>query len=106
MGKQSPAAAGGTTAPAELLAQAEAALADITDPAELQAAEEELDALRNAAKAQAEAERQEALAAQEADNHRRAAHDFEAEPDGPADLIPAPIPAPAVKPDTTETSGE
>lgn len=105
MGKQRPAAAGGTTTPAELLAQAEQALAGITDPQERADAEEQLDELRNAVRAEAEAERHAALAEQEQANYRRAGHDFEAEPDGPASPPPAADPAPEA-PTTTDTSGE
>jgi hypothetical protein len=67
MGKPRPARAGGSTTPAELLAEAEAALADMT-PEERAAAEDQLDELRQAARAEAEAERHEALAAQEIAN--------------------------------------
>lgn len=67
MGKPRPAHAGGSATPAELLAQAEAALADMK-PEERAAAELELDELRQAARAEAEVKRRKALALQEAAN--------------------------------------
>ena len=77
MGKPRPAPAGGSATPAELLAQAEAALVGLS-PKERAAAEEELDELRQAARAQAEAERQQLLAFQEAANHAASHGDLDA----------------------------
>lgn len=68
MGKPRPAHAGGSTTPAERLAEAEAALVGLT-PDKRAAAELELDELRQAARVQAEQERQAALAEQEIVNH-------------------------------------
>lgn len=107
MAKARPAQAGGTSTPAELLAQAEAALAGL-EPEDRAAAEEELDELRRLVQAEREAERHVALAEQEMANHVLAAHDFEAEPGGPPDSFTASMPdaaAPAGMP-TTEISGE
>jgi len=95
MGKPRPAPAGGSTTPAELLAQAEAALADADlTPEERAAAEEDLDELRQAARAAAEAERMDALAVQEIANHA-AVHGL------PQDQEPAAAPS-AEKPEGGE----
>lgn len=85
MGKPKPAGAGGSTTPAELLAQAEAALAGLS-PEDRAVAEEELDELRQAARADAEAERMQTLAAQEIANH---AEVHAVADDAPAEQSPA-----------------
>lgn len=104
MGKPRPAHAGGSTAPAERLAQAEADLAGLS-PEKRAAAELELDELRQTARAQAEAERMKALALQEAANSAIVHGDEEAfvELLRAADALDAEL---APQPESTEKGGE
>lgn len=104
MGKPRPAPAGGSTTPAERLAQAEAALVGLT-PEDRANAEQELDELRRESRAKAEADRMRALALQEAANSAIVHGDKEAfvELLRAADALDAEL---APQPESTEKGGE